>query len=228
MLVEGLKDMLAAGSVLWEIVAMTFRVSGLALALSAVVGIPLGSGLALAKFRGRQLVVALVYTGMGFPPVVVGLGVYLLLSRAGPLGFLGWLFTPAAMVVAQLVIALPLVAGLTMASIEAVNPELQLQLRSLGADRVQEVLALLSEAREGVVAALVAGFGGIVSEVGAAMLAGGNIEGRTRVLSTAIVLETRRGDFGLALALGGVLLSLAFVVNFLLLRLRGRPSRVWR
>lgn len=228
MLVEGLKDMLAAGSVLWEIVAMTFRVSGLALALSAVVGIPLGSGLALAKFRGRQLVVALVYTGMGFPPVVVGLGVYLLLSRAGPLGFLGWLFTPAAMVVAQLVIALPLVAGLTMASIEAVNPELQLQLRSLGADRVQEVLALLSEAREGVVAALVAGFGGIVSEVGAAMLAGGNIEGRTRVLSTAIVLETRRGDFGLALALGGVLLSLAFVVNFLLLRLRGRPSRLWR
>jgi len=211
-----------AGSELWSIVVLTFEVTGMALAISALLGIPVGALIALARFPGRRWVVALIYTGMGLPPVVVGLAVYLLLSRSGPLGDLGWLFTPAAMVVAQTVIAVPLVVGLTMTSIESLDPQLRLQVRALGADRSQEMRALLAESRQGVVAAMVAGFGSIISEVGAAMLVGGNIQGQTRILSTAIVLETRQGEFGLALALGGVLLSLTFLVNALLMRLQNR------
>lgn len=206
-----------------EIIALTIRVSGVALAAATLLGIPAGAALAFTRFPGRRALVAVVYTGMGLPPVVVGLAVYLLLSRSGPLGGLGWLFTPPAMMVAQTIIALPLVIGLTMTGLEAVDPQLRLQIRALGADRCQEVWALLGEARAGVIAAVVAGFGGIISEVGAAMLVGGNIEGQTRVLSTAIILETRIGEFGLALALGGVLLALAFLVNLAFLRLGQRP-----
>lgn len=202
---------------------MTVRVTGSALMASAILGVPLGSLMALIRFPGRRLAVALIYTGMGLPPVVVGLVVYLLLSRSGPLGSLGWLFTPPAMTLAQTVIALPLVIGLTMTGLEAVDPQLRLQIRALGADRRQEIAALLHEARGSVVAAIVAGFGGIISEVGAAMLVGGNIEGQTRVLSTAIVLETRMGEFEFALVLGGLLLSLAFAVNVILIRLQHRP-----
>jgi tungstate transport system permease protein len=212
----------AAGSELWSIVVLTFEVTGMALVISAILGIPVGALIALARFPGRRWVVALIYTGMGLPPVVVGLAVYLLLSRSGPLGDLGWLFTPAAMVVAQTVIAVPLVVGLTMTSIESLDPQLRLQVRALGADRSQEMRALLAESRQGVVAAMVAGFGSIISEVGAAILVGGNIQEQTRILSTAIVLETRQGEFGLALALGGVLLSLTFLVNALLMRLQNR------
>jgi tungstate transport system permease protein len=208
---------------LWEIVGLTIRVTGTALMASAILGIPLGALMALARFPGRRLLVAVVYTGMGLPPVVVGLVVYLLLSRSGPFGSLGWLFTPPAMMVAQTIIALPLVIGLTMTGMEAVDPQLRLQVRALGADRRQEILALLREARGSVVAAVVAGFGGIISEVGAAMLVGGNIEGQTRVLSTAIVLETRMGEFEFALVLGGLLLSLAFAVNVVLIRLQQHP-----
>lgn len=196
------------------------------MAISAALGIPLGVLLARARFVGRGIVVALVYTGMGFPPVVVGLAVYLLLSRSGPLGALGWLFTPTAMVLAQIVISFPVIAGLTMAAVEAVDPELSFQVRSLGATEAQEGRALLREVQPGVLAALLAGFGAIISEVGAAMLVGGNIDGQTRVLSTAIVLETRRGHFGLALALGGALLTLAFVVNAFLLRFQVAPRRL--
>jgi tungstate transport system permease protein len=206
-----------------EIILLTIRVTGAALTAATLLGIPAGAVMAFTQFPGRRLLVALVYTGMGLPPVVVGLAVYLALSRSGPLGGLGWLFTPAAMTVAQTVIALPLVVGLTMTGLEAVDPELRRQIRALGADRRQEIWALLGEARAAVIAAVVAGFGGIISEVGAAMLVGGNIDGRTRVLSTAIVLETRVGEFGLALALGAVLLGLAFLVNLAFLRLQHRP-----
>lgn len=212
----------AQGHPLWEILGLTLRVTGMALAVATVLGIPCGAVLGLTRFPGRRLLVALVYTGMGFPPVVVGLAVYLALSRSGPLGHLEWLFTPAAMVMAQSIIAFPLVAGLTMASLESLDLNLRLQIRSLGANRVQEVGTLLAEARLGVIASIIAGFGGIISEIGAAMLVGGNIEGQTRVLSTAIVLETRKGDFSLALALGGLLLALAFAVNVALMRLQGR------
>ncbi|MGH2626354.1 MAG: ABC transporter permease [Anaerolineales bacterium] len=207
-----------------QITIRTLQVSGAALALSGLLGIPGGAALALGRFPGRRLLILLTYSGMGLPPVVVGLAVYLLLSRSGPLGGLGWLFTPAAMVAAQTVIALPLVAGLTLAAVDAVDPRLRLQLRSLGAKSDQEVRALLWEARPGVAAALIAGLGGILSEVGAAMLVGGNIEGSTRVLSTAIVLVTRQGEFGLALGLGGVLLGLTGLLTAALLRLQRRPG----
>jgi tungstate transport system permease protein len=206
-----------------EVVRLTFVVSGIALFFSSLAGIPVGAWLGLRRFKGRSLLRALVYTGMGLPPVVVGLAVYLLLSRSGPLGNLGWLFTPAGMIVAQVVIAVPIVAGLTSAALEGLDPEFPLQVRSLGANARQEAVAMLRQARPGVVAALLAAFGGIISEVGAAMLVGGNIEGKTRVLSTAIVLETRRGEFATAMAIGGILLMMAFVVNAGLLRLQTPP-----
>jgi tungstate transport system permease protein len=204
------------------VVALSVRVAATALVLSALAGVPLGGWLALARFRCRGLVMALVYAGMGLPPVVVGLAVYLLLSRSGPLGGLGWLFTPRAMILAQTVIALPLVTGITLAAVAAIPAELSLQVRSLGAGPWQARWVLVLEARAGVLVALAAGFGRALSEVGAALIVGGNIQGQTRVLTTAIVLETAKGEFALALALGGWLLALALVVNLLVVRLQGR------
>lgn len=214
-------------SALTEIVALSLRVSGIALLFSTLIGVPVGAALGLWRFLGRKLVVAFMYTGMGFPPVVVGLFVYLLLSRSGPLGQLNSplipnLFTPGAMIIAQTVIAFPLVAGFTMAAVMGVDPQLRQQVQSLGATTWQTAWTVISEARIGVIVAVIAGFGGIISEVGAVMLVGGNIEGRTRVLTTAIVLETRKGNFELAIALGLILLGITFVINALMLRLQGR------
>ena len=209
---------------LMQVIATTFKVSALALFISALVGIPVGAIVALVQFRGRRLVRAILYTGMGLPPVIVGLAVYISFSRSGPLGELNWLFRPWSMIVAQIIIAFPLVAGLTMTAVESVDPQLRMHVRSLGASRLQEGILLIREAKGGVIAAILAGFGGIISEVGPAMLVGGNIEGQTRVLSTAIVLETRQGSFGVALALGGILLALAFGVNALFLMLQ-KPGR---
>ena len=209
---------------LYEIIWLSLRVTGLALAISVIVGVPIGAALGLSRLRLRGLITALLYTGMGLPPVVVGLFVYLFLSRSGPLGGLGWLFTPSAMVVAQVIIAFPLVAGLTMTTVQGIDPALRLQVRSLGATPWQEIWAVLREARIGVIAAIVAAFGGIISEVGAVMLVGGNIEGKTRVLTTAIVLNTRTGSFDLALALGVILLSLAFLANVAMLQLQRRAG----
>ncbi len=215
--------LIAAGDAnLAAIIALSLRVTGVALLISTLSGVSLGVVLGLARLRLRGLVTTLLYTGMGLPPVVVGLFVYLLLSRSGPLGAWGWLFTPRAMIAAQTVIAFPVVAGLTMTAVQSVDPGLRLQVRALGATPRQEAWAVLMEARVGVVAAIVAAFGSIISEVGAVMLVGGNIAGKTRVLTTAIVLETRQGDFSLALALGVILLALAFAANLLLLRLQGR------
>jgi tungstate transport system permease protein len=202
-------------------------VSGTALLFSSLIGIPLGALLGLSRFAGRRAVIALLYTGMGFPPVVIGLFVYLMLSRSGPLGRLNWplipsLFTPAAMVLAQSIISFPLVAGFTMAAVMGVDPQLRQQVRSLGATRWQTAWTVLGEARVGVIVSVIAGFGSIISEVGAVMLVGGNIDHRTRVLTTAIVLETRKGTFDLAIALGVVLLGLSFLVNVLMLYLQGR------
>jgi tungstate transport system permease protein len=212
---------------LFEIVVLSLRVSGTALLFSTLIGIPLGAVLGLSRFAGRRLVIALLYTGMGFPPVVVGLFVYLVLSRSGPLGQLNWpvipsLFTPASMVVAQCVISFPLVAGFTMAAVMGVDPQLRHQVQALGATRWQTTLTVLMEARVGVVVSVIAGFGSIISEVGAVMMVGGNIERRTRMLTTAIVLETRKGNFDLAMALGVVLLGLSFVSNVVMLYLQGK------
>jgi tungstate transport system permease protein len=207
---------------LWAVVWVSLRVTGMALFLSALVGVPLGTVLGLARFPGKRLVAALVYTGMGLPPVVVGLAVYLLLSRSGPMASLGWLFTPQAMILAQTLIALPLVAGITLSAVAAVPPELLPQLRSLGASPWQARKAVIREARAGVLVSLAAGFGRIISEVGAALMVGGNVQGHTRVLTTAIVLETGKGEFALALALGGWLMALTLAVNVVILGLQGR------
>jgi len=212
---------------LLEIVLLSLQVSGTALLFSTVIGIPLGAAMGLSRFVGRRLVIALLYTGMGFPPVVVGLFVYLMLSRSGPFGQLNAplipdLFTPGAMVVAQTIISFPLVAGFTMAAVMGVDPALRLQVQSLGATKWQTTIAILMEARIGVIVSIIAGFGSIISEVGAVMMVGGNIEGKTRVLTTAIVLETRKGNFDLAIAIGIVLLSISFVSNVAMLRLQGR------
>ncbi len=210
-----------------EIVLLSLKVSGSALVISTLIGIPLGVVMGLNRFMGRKLVIAVLYTGMGFPPVVIGLFVYLLLSRSGPLGslHLAWipaLFTPAAMVVAQTIISFPLVAGFTMAAVMGVDPQLRLQVRALGATGRQVAWAVLGEAKVGVIVSVIAGFGSIISEVGAVMLVGGNIEHKTRVLTTAIVLETRKGNFDLAVALGVFLLVMSFLTNLAVLRLQSR------
>jgi tungstate transport system permease protein len=219
---EAIRLILTGNAELMEIILLSMRVSGLALVLSTAIGVPVGVALGLTRTRAHGSVTAVLYTGMGLPPVVVGLFVYLMLSRSGPFGPLGWLFTPNAMVTAQTIIALPLVTALTMTAVRSVDPALRLQVRSLGATPLQEAWAVLVEARIGVVAAIVAAFGGIISEVGAVMLVGGNIAGKTRVLTTAIVLNTRQGEFALAIALGLILLALAFMANLALLRLQGR------
>ncbi|HIE39091.1 MAG TPA: ABC transporter permease subunit [Anaerolineales bacterium] len=224
---EGLRLLLGGAPYLWQIIARSVLVSGAALAVSALLGLPLGAFVGLVRFPGRRLVQALIYTGMGLPPVVVGLAVYLLLSRNGILGPLDayWvpaLFTPEAMVVAQVVIATPLVTGFTMTAVAGVDPDLRKQVEALGATRLQATWAVLREARLGVLVSLIAGLGSIISEVGAVMMVGGNIEGSTRVLTTAILLETRRGNFDLAIGLGLVLLGLSFLVNLAATQLQGR------
>lgn len=220
-LLRALGLILSADREVIEIVVLSLRVSGVALLLATAVGIPLGVWLGLGRFLGRQPLVALIYTGMGLPPVVVGLFVYLLLSRSGPLGAWEWLFTPTAMILAQAIIAFPLVAGFTMAAIMAVDPNLRQQALSLGATRLQATYAVLREARVGVMVSIIAGFGAIISEVGAVMMVGGNIQGSTRVLTTAIVLQTRMGDFELAMALGLILLAISFLINLALLHFQG-------
>jgi tungstate transport system permease protein len=209
---------------LWSIVALTLRVTATALLIAAAIGVPTGVWLGLAKFPGKRALTALVYTGMALPPVVVGLLVYILLSRSGPLAYLEWLFTPKAMILAQTVIALPLVAGLVMGAVAAVPIELVRQVRSLGATPWQVRWAVLREVRGTVLFALLVAFGRIISEVGAALMVGGNVQGQTRILSTAIVLETGKGEFALALALSGWLVMLALVVNLAAIRLQGRPA----
>jgi tungstate transport system permease protein len=212
----------ALDAALGEIVVKSLQVTLGALALSTLLGVPAGAWLALTRFQGKRLFTAFIYTGMGLPPVVVGLVVYLLLSRSGPLGSLSWLFTTQAMILAQFIIATPLIVGVTMSAVLAVDPALRIQLRSLGATPRQATLAILAEARTGVIVGLVAGFGSIISEVGAVMLVGGNIEGSTRVMTTAIVLETRKGNFDLALALGGILLAISFSANLVMVLGQGK------
>jgi tungstate transport system permease protein len=210
---------------LWQIIGRSLQVSGLAVVLGLLAGIPLGTWLGLARFPGRGLAVALVNTGLALPPVVVGLFVYILLSRQGPLGNLGWLYTPSAMIAAQFVLAAPYVGAITLAAVQSVPPELRLQARALGASRWQALLLHLREARLSLMAAVAAGFGAVVSEVGAVMMVGGNVLGETRVITTAIVLETRRGRFATAMALGLILLAIAFAANAFITRVQQAQPR---
>jgi tungstate transport system permease protein len=208
-----------------EVLAVTLlslEISCCATAISLLLGIPVGVILALADFPGRRLVVSLVNTGMGLPPVVVGLFVTLFLWRNGPLGFLEILYTPAAMILAQAVIATPIVTGITIAAIQHLPANLMLQVRALGATRLQTVWILVRESRLPLLAAVMAGFGGVISEVGASIMVGGNIKGQTRVLTTATVMETGKGNFDVAIALSLILLTLSFSVNYLLTLIQQR------
>ena len=213
---EALRLLLSGDAELYGINARSLLISGMATLVAMLVGIPLGYALARGRFPGRTLLLGVVNTGMGMPPVVVGLVVWLLLTRSGPFGNLELIYTPQAMIIAQFVIATPLIVGFTAASIQALPAQLPDLLTSLGAGRVQALWILSREARLGLLAAVMAGFGAIVSEVGASMTVGGNLRGSTRVLTTAIVTETGRGNLPVALALGCLLLSLAFAVNLLL------------
>ena len=207
-------------SILW----LSLQVSGSATLISLLVGVPAGTALALTRFPGRGLVVSGVNSGMGLPPVVVGLFVTILLWRSGPLGALEILYTPAAIVVAQAVIAAPIVTGITLAAVQQVPREFRLQLLALGASRVQMIWVVLREARLPMLAAVMAGFGGVISEIGASMMVGGNIKGQTRTLTTAMVLETSKGNFEAAIALSLLLLVLVFLVNWALTSIQQRRA----
>ncbi|HSB70904.1 MAG TPA: ABC transporter permease [Candidatus Methylomirabilis sp.] len=223
-IVQAVRLILSGDPQVFQITWLSIKVSAIATLLSLIAGIPSGMALALSRFPGRGLLVALVNTGMGLPPVVVGLFVSVFLWRSGPLGLLELLYTPTAIVIAQFVIAAPIVTGLTIAAIQQLNPKLRLQLLGLGASRGQLLWLLMREARLPLLAAVMAGFGGVISEVGASMMVGGNLLGHTRVLTTATVLETGKGNFDVAFALSVILLALVFGVNYLLtwIQQRGR------
>jgi len=196
-----------------EIVLLSLRVSLSAVAIAALLGLPLGAAIAVSRFPGRQAVIVVLNALMGLPPVVVGLLVYLLLSRAGPLGAFGILFTPAAMVFAQSILILPIVAALSRQAIEDAWREYEEQLRSLGAGRMSAALTLLWDTRFSLLTTILAGFGRAAAEVGAVMIVGGNIDGVTRVMTTTIALETSKGDLPLALGLGMILIAIVIAVN---------------
>src|SRR3972149_6765430 len=199
---------------IFQITVLSLQVSTFATLISMLIGLPLGSWLALGNFRGRSFILSIINTGMALPPVVVGLVVAMSLWRSGPFGDLRLIYTPWAIVIAQTIIAAPVVTGLTAAALESLDPRLQQQLLGLGASRGQMVWHLWREARLPLLAALMAGFGSVISEVGASMMVGGNIRGQTRVLTTAIVLETSKGEFGTAIALSIFLLTITFLVNW--------------
>jgi tungstate transport system permease protein len=208
-----------------EVLGITLRslqVSGSATVISLFVGVVCGTAVALTSFPGKRLVVSLVNTGMGLPPVVVGLFVSIFLWRSGPLGFLGLLYTPAAMVLAQAIIATPIVMGITLAAIQQLPPALKLQILALGATRRQLVWMLVKQARLPLLAGVMAGFGGVISEVGASIMVGGNIRGHTRVLTTATVMETGKGNFDAAIALAILLLMFSLGVNYVLTQVQQR------
>jgi len=215
-IIAALKMLVTGDPEVLEIALRTLQVSGTATMISVFIGVPAGTFLALNRFLGRGLVISLVNFGMGLPPVVVGLITWLCLTRYGPLGFLGLLYTPTAMIIAQAIIASPIVAGFTVAAIQSVNPKMHLQILALGANRLQFLWLLLREARLGLLAAVIAGFGGVISEVGASIMVGGNVRGFTRVLTTAISLEVSKGKFELATALSIILLFLSFIITAIL------------
>jgi tungstate transport system permease protein len=201
---------------------LSLEVSGTATLISLVIGVITGTAVALTQFPGKRFVISLINTGMGLPPVVVGLFVTIFLWRNGPLGFLEILYTPTAIIIAQAVIATPIVMGITLASMQQLPKKLRLQILALGATRLQMVWMLVKEARLPLLAAVMAGFGGVISEVGASIMVGGNIKGYSRVLTTATVMETSRGNFDVAIALSIILLLFAFLINLMLTQIQQR------
>ena len=223
---SALELVLTADPTLVAIVRLSLIVSLSAAFFAAFVGVPLGALIALTSFQGRQAVIVLLNAFMGLPPVVVGLFVTIFLWRNGPLGFLGILYTPMAMIIAQTVIATPIVMGISIAAIQQLPKKLRLQLLALGATRRQMAWMLIKEARLPLLAAVMAGFGGVISEIGASIMVGGNIKGYSRVLTTATVMETSRGNFDVAIALSIILLLLAYFINLILTQIqqRERPN----
>jgi tungstate transport system permease protein len=209
----------------FQITGLSLRISALATVISLMLGLPLGTLLGLRRFPGRAFFLSLMNTGMGLPPVVVGLAVAMSLWRSGPLGDWQLIYTPAAIVIAQVIIAFPVATGLTAAALQALDPRLQLQLMGLGASRLQMIWLLWREARLPLLAALMAAFGSVISEVGASMMVGGNIRYQTRVLTTAIVLETSKGEFDVAIRLGVLLLVITFLVNLALTWIQQRGAK---
>ncbi|MDY0087909.1 MAG: ABC transporter permease [Coriobacteriia bacterium] len=212
----------------WNVIAVTFEVAIISTIVGVLLGTPMGFLMGATRFRGRRTMIALTNTGMAIPPVVIGLLVMMMLSRKGPLGFLGMLYTVNAMSVAQTFISTPMIAGLTAAAVASIPYKLRLQARSLGASPWQEALLVIKEARLGVVAAVAAGFGAVVRGVGAVMMVGGNIEGKTRVLTTAIVQESRKGEFGTSLAYGIILMTVTFGLNGLITWYQHSSERLGR
>jgi tungstate transport system permease protein len=208
-----------------QIALLSLVVSGVATLISLVIGIPAGSWLGMNRFPGRRILVSLVNTGMGLPPVVVGLVVSIFLWRYGPLGFFRLMYSPQAMIIAQVIIALPIVVGFTMAAMQQLDPKLRLQILSLGASQPQLIWLLLKEARLPLLAAIMAGFGAVISEVGASMMVGGNIVGQTRVFTTAIVAANSMGDYALAIALSVLLMALVYLVNLALTLIQQRSKK---
>lgn len=223
-IIQAIKLLLAGDPEVLKITILTLRISGTATGLSLLIGLPMGTILALERFPTRKFWLSLINTGMALPPVVVGLIVSIFLWRNGPLGELKLMYTPTAIIIAQFVIAMPIVTGLTVAALQQLDPRLQLQLMGLGATRVQIILLLWREARLPLLAALMAGFGGVISEVGASMMVGGNLRYHTRVLTTAIVLESSRGEFAPAIALSVILLVLAYLVTLALTWIQQKGS----
>ena len=225
-LVEGVRRaaglLLSADPEILAVLWLSLQVSGTATLIALLLGIPAGAALALARFPGRQLLVSLVNTGMGLPPVVVGLFVTIMLWRSGPFGDWEALYTPAAIVLAQAVIASPIVTGITLAAVQAVPAAFRLQIVALGASRTQMTWMVLRQARLPMLAAVMAGFGGVISEIGASLMVGGNIRGQTRTLTTAMVLETGKGNFEVAIALSILLLALVFGINWALTSVQQR------
>ncbi|NMA54487.1 MAG: ABC transporter permease [Firmicutes bacterium] len=224
--IKALQLLLSGDKEVYSIALLTIKVSGTATLISLILGVPMGLYFAVARFRGREFMVGAVNAGMGLPPTVVGLWVALFFWRRGPLGFLGLMYTPAAMVIAQTIIALPLVAGLTMSAVQQLSPKLRLQILALGASPLQFWWLILHEVRLGVLAAVMAGFGRVIAEVGASMAVGGNVRWYSRVLTTSIVLEVNKGNFSLALALSFILLFISYGVTYWLTVLQQRRRQV--
>jgi len=230
LLVNGLRQsfsLIAHDAEIWQILLTTLKVTGTATIIALFLGMPIGVVLGLTNFRGRKILLSFVNTGMGLPPVVVGLFVSLMFWRSGVFGFLDIMYTPLAIIIAELIIAFPVVVGLTFAAIQNLEPRLGEQILSLGANRLQYLFTILKEARIATLAAIIAGFGAIISEVGAAAMVGGNIRWQTRLLTTAILLETQAGQFDKAIALSFLLLTLALFINFAFTRYQQKGAKGW-
>ncbi|HOK23662.1 MAG TPA: ABC transporter permease [Candidatus Hydrothermia bacterium] len=210
---------------LLQIIGLSLEVSGGALLIAAILGIPFGAFVGLKKFHGRGFIITLLNSFMGLPPVVVGLFLYLLFSRSGPLGFLGLLYTPTIMIIAQFILAFPIVAALTHSACVKVEPDVKLAARALGATSSQVTRTVIREARYGIIAATVAALGRVMAEVGGIIIVGGNIAGYTRVMTTTIALETDKGEFELALALGLILLLISFLINIALFSIQKKGAQ---